>query len=117
MSFLSRIFGIKRTVPQKKAEVPTHAQNPRISEIYEINNFINKLLSSDSYIAKSDYLKKLDSSKNAIHYFQQLKKIIYFLISAKIIPFLIQTCFPSFKSIQTSRILFLATTKTISRRG
>ncbi len=74
MSFLSRIFGIKRTVPQKKAEVPTHAQNPRISEIYEINNFINKLLSSDSYIAKSDYLKKLDSSKNAIHYFQQLKK-------------------------------------------
>lgn len=74
MSFLSRIFGIKRTVPQKKAEVPTHAQNPRISEIYEINNFINKLLSSDSYIAKSDYLKKLDSSKNTIHYFQQLKK-------------------------------------------
>ena len=73
MSFLSRIFGIKRTIPQKKAEASSHAQNPKISEIFELNDFINKLLSSDSYIAKSDYLKRIDSTKNVVHYFQQLK--------------------------------------------
>lgn len=73
MSFLSRFFGNKRPFPSKKEDDSTYTKNPKITEIFELNSFLDTLLSSDAYIAKSDYLKRIESAKNTILYFQQLK--------------------------------------------
>ena len=74
MSFFSRLFRNKHSVPSKNVVVSVQTRNPKITKILDLNNFIQRLLSSDSYIAKSDYLKKIDSSKETIQYFLQLKK-------------------------------------------
>ena len=47
--------------------------NPKLQEIFDLNNHLTNLLSSDSYIAKSSYLRKVDISRNTLAYFQELK--------------------------------------------
>ena len=74
MSFFSRLFRNKHSAPSKNESPFEQTRNPKITKILDLNDFVQQLLSSDSYIAKSDYLKKLDSSKETIQYFQQLKK-------------------------------------------
>ena len=36
------------------------SENPNIKIVYEFNSYVNTLLESDSYIAKSEYLKRCD---------------------------------------------------------
>ena len=48
--------------------------NVNVKAILELTNLINTLLSSDSYIAKSQYLKFIDKRKNTVSYFEQLQK-------------------------------------------
>ena len=48
--------------------------NSNINSITELIGFLDELLSSDKYIAKSDYLKKIESAKDIVNYFEQLKK-------------------------------------------
>ena len=50
------------------------SKNPKAQKIDELASFLENLLSSDSYIAKSDYLKKLDDCKDTLSYFQDLQK-------------------------------------------
>lgn len=72
MSFLINIFGNRKST-SKKGHNPSHSKNPKIMEILELKDFIDFLLSKDSYLAKSDYLKKLESKKEIVSYFQQLQ--------------------------------------------
>lgn len=67
MSLLNKLFG-KSTVDDSLNE------NQNIKSINNLDLFLKQLLSSDSYIAKSDYLRKIAASKDMISYFQQLKK-------------------------------------------
>ena len=62
MSLLNRIFG-NSSDSAKKNKNSSHSDNPKINEILSFNNFIDDLLSKDSYIAKSDYLKKIEATK------------------------------------------------------
>ena len=48
------------------------SDNPSVKAIIELNQHISKLLSSDSYIAKSEYLKFIEARKDAVSYFKQL---------------------------------------------
>lgn len=66
MSFLNHLLG-------KSSNEKDLIENPRIVFLYEFYDFINKLLSSNSYIAKSDYLRKVESAKETINYFNQLQ--------------------------------------------
>ena len=64
MSLLNKLFvNSKNSTPN----------NENAKTILELNEFIEKLLGTDSYIAKSEYLKKIDSSKEVVNYFNQLK--------------------------------------------
>ena len=64
MSLLNKLFeNNKKTIPN----------NENAKTVLELNEFIEKLLGTDSYIAKSDYRKKIDSSKEVVNYFNQLK--------------------------------------------
>ena len=49
------------------------SENPNIKIVYEFDSYVNTLLESDSYIAKSEYLKRQEECKDAISYFKQLK--------------------------------------------
>lgn len=64
MSLLNKLF------ENNKNSTPN---NENAKTILELNEFIEKLLGTDSYIAKSEYLKKIDSSKEVVNYFNQLK--------------------------------------------
>ncbi|MBO7123923.1 MAG: UvrD-helicase domain-containing protein [Treponema sp.] len=64
MSLLNKLF------ENSKNSTPN---NENAKTILELNEFIEKLLGTDSYIAKSEYLKKIDSSKEVVNYFNQLK--------------------------------------------
>ena len=72
MSFFNRIFGRTNEISNKKNNV-THSENSKINEILELQKFIDDLLSQDAYIAKSDYLKKIDQEKDVVSYFHQLQ--------------------------------------------
>lgn len=72
MSFFINIFGNRKSA-SKKNNSSSHSENPKITEILELKDFIDFLLSKDSYLAKSDYLKQLESKKETVSYFQQLK--------------------------------------------
>lgn len=69
MSFLNRIFG-NNTKDVKNNSQP---DNPNLAQILALKEFIDYLLSKDSYIAKSDYLKEFALKKDIVTYFQQLK--------------------------------------------
>jgi len=64
MSLLNKLF------ENSKNSTPN---NENAKTILELNEFIEKLLGTDSYIAKSEYLKRIDSSKEVVNYFNQLK--------------------------------------------
>ena len=64
MSLLNKLF------ENNKNSTPN---NENAKTVLELNEFIEKLLGTDSYIAKSDYRKKIDSSKEVVNYFNQLK--------------------------------------------
>lgn len=64
MSLLNKLF------ENSKNSTPN---NENAKTILELNEFIEKLLGTDSYIPKSEYLKKIDSSKEVVNYFNQLK--------------------------------------------
>lgn len=49
------------------------SENTNIKIVYEFDSYVNTLLESDSYIAKSEYLKRQEECKDAISYFKQLK--------------------------------------------
>lgn len=51
MSFLINIFGNRKST-SKKGRNPSHSENPKIMEILELKDFIDFLLSKDSYLAK-----------------------------------------------------------------
>ncbi len=72
MAFFNRIFGSKTASSDKKSQI-THSDNPKVKEILQLQSIIDSLLSKNSYIAKSEYLKKIDEKKDVISYFQQLK--------------------------------------------
>ena len=75
MSLRSRWFGKKNnlsTSEQKSSSI--QSDNPSVKAIIELNNHISNLLSSDSYIAKSEYLKFIETRKEAVSYFKQLNK-------------------------------------------
>ncbi|WP_081773643.1 UvrD-helicase domain-containing protein [Treponema sp. C6A8] len=73
MSILNRIFGAKENQTEINSNELHNFENPKLNEVIQLYDFLTKLLSSDSYIAKSDYLKKIESCKESISYFQQLK--------------------------------------------
>ena len=68
MAFFNRIFGSRIASSQI-----THSDNPKVKEILQLQSIIDSLVSKNSYIAKSEYLKKIDEKKGVISYFQQLK--------------------------------------------
>lgn len=70
MSLLNRIFGNNNEISVKNN---IHSENPKVNEILELQSFVDNLLSNDSYIAKSEYLKKIEEKKDVLSYFQQLK--------------------------------------------
>ena len=75
MSLRSRWFGKKNylsTSEQNSSSI--QSDNPYVKAIIELNNHISNLLSSDSYIAKSEYLKFIEARKEAVLYFKQLNK-------------------------------------------
>ena len=75
MSLRSRWFGKKNylsTSEQNSSSI--QSDNPSVKAIIELNNHISNLLSSDSYIAKSEYLKFIETRKEAVSYFKQLNK-------------------------------------------
>lgn len=72
MAFFNRIFGSKTAFSDKNSQI-THSDNPKVKEILQLQSIIDSLLSKNSYIAKSEYLKKIDEKKGVISYFQQLK--------------------------------------------
>ena len=72
MSLFSKIFKINSKTHNSDVS-KENAANPNLKKISDLETFLAKLLSTDSYIAKSDYLKTLDSSKDAVKYFEQLK--------------------------------------------
>ena len=73
MTLLNRLFGAKGKSIHNSFSHKSKS-NSKLTDIIELNKFIKNILASDSYIAKSDYLKKLESTKDTINYFKQLKK-------------------------------------------
>lgn len=73
MSLKSRLFGIKQNIAtSEQKNTFIQSDNPSVKAIIELNNHISNLLSSDKYIAKSEYLKFLEERKEAVSYFKQL---------------------------------------------
>ncbi len=72
MSVFSKIF-------KKDSEKTSHINsksgldNPSLKAIYKLDDFFEKMFSSASYIAKSDYLRQIDSNKETVSYFERLK--------------------------------------------
>ena len=73
MSFFSKIFRQRSNKKESFSSKET-PQNFNLTKICSLNKFLENLLSSDSYIAKSEYLKEMESCKEADSYFHQLKK-------------------------------------------
>ena len=74
MSLITRLFAKKNdTDVSENDDFPENKENPNVQAINELNLHLSKLLSSDSYIAKSDYLKFVEERKETISYFHQLK--------------------------------------------
>ena len=73
MSFFSKIFK-QNSNKQESFDSKKTSQNSNLIKIFRLNKFLENLLSSDSYIAKSNYLKELESCKETVSYFSQLKK-------------------------------------------
>ena len=71
MSLINRLFGEKgsKTTTEKLSVSPG---NVNLTAIRELDAHIAKLLDSDAYIAKSDYLKFVDDRKETVAYFKQL---------------------------------------------
>ena len=73
MSLKNCIFGRKQDVTASKLKNDSiQSDNPSVKAIIELNNHISNLLSSNSYIAKSEYLKFIEARKDAVAYFKQL---------------------------------------------
>ena len=72
MSFFDNLFESKKKNFSKKNFEKT-TDNKDLNNILSLNNFFDDLLKSDSYIAKSDYLKKIENTKDTISYFERLK--------------------------------------------
>lgn len=72
MSIFDSFFENKNTKFSKSTLI-NKSDNQDYNNILIFNFFFDELLNSDSYIAKSDYLKKLDDVKDTISYFERLK--------------------------------------------
>jgi len=73
MSLKSRLFGIKQNIAtSEQKNTFIQSDNLSVKAIIELNNHISNLLSSDKFIAKSEYLKFLEERKDAVSYFKQL---------------------------------------------
>ncbi len=73
MSVFSKLLK-KSDVRNKELNNIQKTDNPNVKAIKELAELISNLLSSDAYIAKSDYLKFIESRKSSVLYFKQLTK-------------------------------------------
>jgi DNA helicase-4 len=65
-SWIRKIFPIKREQPQQ-------LRSEQLDRLGELDFFMRDLLSCDHYVAKSEYLKKLEETKALIDWFRVLK--------------------------------------------
>lgn len=78
MGFFERIFGYKKLQFNKAKKNPVEpgeavAKNENVIRIFELKSFIESLMNSDRYIAKSDYINKLKEYESVIDFFNVLK--------------------------------------------
>lgn len=68
------IFSIFHKKEQNKSSSQRpQNKNQNLQKIFELKDFINSLLDKNAYIARSDYLKTLQSYSEIVLYFQNLK--------------------------------------------
>ena len=67
MSIFDKLFGVK------KDRDPQSAKSSKTNFVESLKNFIKDLLSSDSYIARSDYNKFIDKNSKNIEYLRDLQ--------------------------------------------
>lgn len=79
MGFFDRIFGHKKahtnttkkpSIESGQASVP---RNENVTKLLDLKSFIDSLMNADRYIAKSDYLEKLQQFKPVIDFFSVLE--------------------------------------------
>ena len=74
MSLINRVFGNSEAKNRGKSEpISAYFENPNLNALRSLGTLLDNLLASDSYIAKSDYLKTLEDCKESILYFKQLQ--------------------------------------------
>lgn len=75
MSFFSKLFekSNKNNLNSAKQDSIASSENPNVKNILEVGQFIDNLFSNDSYLSKSRYLKPLESFRETVAYFRQLK--------------------------------------------
>lgn len=76
MPFFSRLFAKqnKKNSSSSTPDFTCRSENPKAQSVLEAAQFISELLSADSYIAKSQYLKRSEPYREAAAYFQQLEQ-------------------------------------------
>ena len=67
MSIFDKLFGVKKDRDSQSAK------SSKTNVVESLKNFINDLLSSDSYIARSDYNKFIDKNSKNIEYLRDLQ--------------------------------------------
>ncbi len=79
MGFFDRIFGHKKahtntakkpSIESGQASVP---RNENVTKLLDLKSFIDSLMNADRYIAKSDYLEKLQQFRPVIDFFSVLE--------------------------------------------
>ena len=73
MSVFNRLLGNNQD-KDGKTDFKKKAVNSNLKNIYDLDSLFEKLFNSDSYIAKSDYLKSIEACKDSVEYFKQLEK-------------------------------------------
>jgi len=78
MGLFERLFGYRKVQQNTKYKSPMASQdrpqNENAIRVLECGNYINSLLKADSYIARSDYSKKIKEYSSDIEFFSVLKK-------------------------------------------
>lgn len=63
----------ERNKSSSKNSQSSESKNSNLQKVSELSDFIDSLLSKNSYIAKSDYLNILEIYKETVLYFKNLK--------------------------------------------
>jgi len=72
MGLLNKIFGKAPVRQADNNRVQINSDNPELKKLTELCLFMNSLLKSDDYTAKSEYLSELDKNKEIINFFKVL---------------------------------------------